>query len=99
MLISGKMSVCIVSIETTPKTTMRRATTTKVYGRLSASRTIHMFQSPAHHLFGRQTATTLVIKQGPDHFAKKWIAVANATRSEETRRGGFEESRQADIAA
>src|SRR5437588_6208221 len=42
MLMLGKMSVCIVTIDSNPITAMSRATTTKVYGRRSASRTIHI---------------------------------------------------------
>ena len=39
---SGKMSVGIRLAVTTPRTTMSKPTTTNVYGRLSATRTIHI---------------------------------------------------------
>src|ERR1700752_3907194 len=42
MLILGKMSTGIVTIASTPITAMSSDMTTKVYGRLSASLTIHM---------------------------------------------------------
>src|SRR5437868_9790298 len=42
MLMLGKMSVCMVTIDTIPMTAINSATTTNVYGRRSASRTIHM---------------------------------------------------------
>src|SRR5689334_24279742 len=41
-LISGKTSVGMREIVTAPSTNIRRAETTKVYGRRSASRTIHI---------------------------------------------------------
>ncbi len=43
MLIYGKMSIGMETIETTPRTAISSARTTKVYGRRSASRTIHIF--------------------------------------------------------
>src|SRR2546429_5277266 len=42
MLIAGKMSIGMERIETTPRTGINSARTTKVYGRRSASRTIHI---------------------------------------------------------
>src|SRR6266403_571810 len=42
MLISGKMSIGMEAIETAPRTAISSARTTKVYGRRSASRTIHI---------------------------------------------------------
>src|SRR5437879_3245650 len=42
MLMEGKMSTSIVLMETMPMTAIRRASTTNVYGRRSASRTIHI---------------------------------------------------------
>jgi hypothetical protein len=42
MFTSGKMSTGMRAIVTTPSTRMSNATTTNVYGRRSASRTIHM---------------------------------------------------------
>ena len=42
MSMSGKMSVGIRRIVKTPTSTISIAITTKVYGRRSASRTIHM---------------------------------------------------------
>jgi hypothetical protein len=46
MFTSGKMSVGIRRIATIPSTAMRSAITTNVYGRRSASLTIHMMSSP-----------------------------------------------------
>src|SRR5438132_2339028 len=43
MLISGKMSIGIETTETRPRTAINSARTTNVYGRRSASRTIHIF--------------------------------------------------------
>src|SRR2546426_237250 len=42
MSISGKMSVGVVTIAKTPRSTIASPMTTKVYGRRSASRTIHI---------------------------------------------------------
>ena len=42
MLIFGKMSTDIDMIDSTPMTAMSSDITTNVYGRLSASRTIHI---------------------------------------------------------
>src|SRR6266446_1886193 len=42
MLMAGKMSTVMVTMDTTPRTAMSRARTTNVYGRRRASRTIHM---------------------------------------------------------
>ena len=42
MLISGKMSIGMETTETAPRTAISSARTTKVYGRRSASRTIHI---------------------------------------------------------
>ena len=42
MLMAGKMSTVMVTMDTTPRTAMSRAGTTNVYGRRRASRTIHM---------------------------------------------------------
>src|SRR6266481_1731636 len=42
MLMAGKMSTIMVTMDTTPRTAMSRARTTNVYGRRRASRTIHM---------------------------------------------------------
>src|SRR6058998_1629872 len=56
MLISGKMSIGMETTETTPRTAINSARTTKVFGRRSASRTIHIYvdrptrAAPAIHL-------------------------------------------------
>src|SRR6267378_6083910 len=42
MSMFGKMSVGVVTIDVTPSTKIKIAATIKVYGRLSASRTIHI---------------------------------------------------------
>jgi hypothetical protein len=42
MLMAGKMSTVIVTMAATPRTAIKRAITTNVYGRRRASRTIHM---------------------------------------------------------
>src|SRR5216684_516412 len=42
MLMAGKMSTDIVRIAAMPRTAINRARTTNVYGRRSASRTIHI---------------------------------------------------------
>src|SRR5260370_39076940 len=49
MLIFGKMSVGVRTIASPPMIRMSMDTTTNVYGRLSASLTIHIFQS--HYSF------------------------------------------------
>jgi hypothetical protein len=43
----GKMSVAMRVIVTMPMSTIRMAITVKVYGRLSANRTIHMAGYPS----------------------------------------------------
>src|SRR2546425_290275 len=42
MLMEGKMSTVMVTMAATPRTAIKRAMTTNVYGRRSASRTIHI---------------------------------------------------------
>src|SRR5439155_19908303 len=42
MLMDGKMSTVMVTMAATPRTAIKRAMTTNVYGRRSASRTIHI---------------------------------------------------------
>ena len=42
MLMAGKMSTVMVTIAPTPRTEIKRAMTTNVYGRRSASLTIHI---------------------------------------------------------
>ncbi len=54
MSTSGKMSVGIRWDVSTPSTTMSRATTTNVYGRRSASLTIHTGVSPRPRLSPRR---------------------------------------------
>src|SRR6266851_1478695 len=49
MFTSGKMSTGMRAIVTTPSTRMSNATTTNVYGRRSASRTIHMRLTCQHY--------------------------------------------------
>src|SRR5437764_8816125 len=44
MSMAGKMSTGMVTIEATPRTAMSSASTTNVYGRRRARRTIHMAQ-------------------------------------------------------
>ena len=44
MLIAGKMSMGMEVIDTTPRTAINSASTTKVYGRRRARRTIHIRQ-------------------------------------------------------
>src|SRR2546430_6529721 len=43
MLIAGKMSIGMETTETIPSTAINSARTTNVYGRRSASRTIHIY--------------------------------------------------------
>ena len=43
ILIAGKMSIGMETIETIPRTAINSARTTNVYGRRSASLTIHIF--------------------------------------------------------
>jgi len=43
MLIAGKMSIGMEATETIPSTAINSARTTNVYGRRSASRTIHIY--------------------------------------------------------
>src|SRR5712671_6018427 len=45
MLMFGKMSVGVRKIESVPRIKIRMASTTNVYGRLSATLTIHMIHS------------------------------------------------------
>src|SRR5206468_12447060 len=45
MSILGKMSTGIVTMDSTPRTAINRASTTNVYGRRRASRTIHMIDA------------------------------------------------------
>src|ERR1700759_80561 len=56
ILMAGKISVDIRAIVTTPRRTIKIAITVKVYGRLSANRTIHMAEVTPWfkkgHLFG-----------------------------------------------
>src|SRR3954462_12455241 len=47
MSMIGKISVLIVSMLTIPRTRISTAMTTKVYGRRSASRTIHIAEGPS----------------------------------------------------
>ncbi len=42
MLMEGKMSTSMVSTDRMPRTAISNASTTNVYGRRSASRTIHI---------------------------------------------------------
>src|SRR5947199_6314817 len=53
MLMEGKMSTVMVTMAATPRTAIKRAMTTNVYGRRSASRTIHI----CVWCFGAPTAT------------------------------------------
>src|SRR5258708_39403980 len=50
MSISGSMSVAMLARVTPPMITMSMASTTNVYGRFSAVRTIHMAGPPAESL-------------------------------------------------
>jgi len=52
MSMSGKMSFGIPRIVTTPRMAMRNAITTKVYGRLSATRTSHIMAERALYAAG-----------------------------------------------
>src|SRR4051794_25035548 len=66
MLMAGKMSVCIVTIDTIPMTAISSATTTNVYGRRSASRTIHMGGVPPGYLPGtRKLPSSDKARRGP----------------------------------
>src|SRR2546426_7198038 len=49
MLILGKMSTGIVTMDSTPMRAINRASTTNVYGRRSASLTIHMIDGGVNH--------------------------------------------------
>src|SRR6266403_6170167 len=51
--ISGKMSVGVFLIDTTPSSTIKSAITTKVYGRRRASLTIHISRSELMAFVGR----------------------------------------------
>src|SRR4029077_15135317 len=50
MSISGKISVGVFLIDTTPSSNIKSAITTNVYGRRSASLTIHIRREPVHRL-------------------------------------------------
>ena len=63
----GKISTGIVAIETPPRMAMSTATTTKVYGRRSASLTIHMI-----HV---RNPRVLAVRTSPvRHPLELWIA-------------------------
>src|SRR3984893_9770509 len=49
MLMRGKMSMGMVTMDSTPMTAINRASTTNVYGRARASRTIHMIDGGVDH--------------------------------------------------
>src|SRR5450755_1407995 len=66
MLMFGKMSVCIVTIDKMPSTAIKSATTTKVYGRRRASRTIHMAHAPFRQSWVEQRQAGFVINLPPN---------------------------------
>src|ERR1700721_2671869 len=62
MSIFGKMSVGVRTIARPPKTRIRIASTTKVYGRFSASFTIRMSRSQSfHRIAGLSNLTPLML--------------------------------------